>query len=215
MVFAARIEDLARERSAPPTQAPDFRRLVGDVAWLALPARVRDRFDAHRAPRRYPGAMDVRMNWLGWFFAQACRLFGTPLAPWPAAGVPVTVSVRPLPGGAILWERAYAYPGRPRLAIASRKQAAPDGTLLEITRGGLGMRLAVSVEADGLCFCSTAYFWRIAALDLPIPLWLTPGRACVVHRDLGGGRFHFALSFVHPLAGETFHNGGDFRDPIP
>jgi hypothetical protein len=127
----------------------------------------------------------------------------------------VVVSVRPLPGGAIHWDRAYAYPGRPTLTIASRKEAAPDGRLLEITRGGLGMRLAVSIEAGALFFRSTAYFWRVADLDLPIPLMLTPGRACVVHRDLGGGRFHFGLSFVHPLAGETFHNAGDFRDPIP
>jgi hypothetical protein len=220
MVFPARTFDLAPaargpSRRQPPSQQPDFRRLVGEAAWAALPARVRDRFGAHRATRQYPGVMDVRMNWLGWLFAHACRLIGTPLAPWPGAGVPVVVSVRPLPGGAILWERAYAYPGRPSLAIASRKQAAPDGSPLEITRGGLGMRLDVTMEAGALVFRSTAYFWRLGAFSLPIPLLLTPGRACVVHRDLGGGRFHFGLSFVHPLAGETFHNAGDFRDPIP
>ena len=219
MVFPARTLDLspaalARSRPAPAALQPDFRRLVSEAAWAALPTRVRDRFDAHRAPRRYPGAMDVRMNGLGWLFAHACRLIGTPLAPWPGAGVPVTVSVRPLPSGAILWERTYAYPGRPGLTIASRKQAAPDGSLLEITRGGLGMRLTVTVETGGvLTFRSTAYFWRLGAVRLPIPLLLTPGRACVVHRDLGGGRFHFGLSFVHPLAGETFVNAGDFRDP--
>jgi hypothetical protein len=222
MVLPARTLDLApstlvRPRPAADSLQPDFRRLVGGTAWSALPARVRARFDApsHHADRQYPGAMDVRMNWLGWLFAHACRLIGTPLAPWPGAGVPVTVSVRPLPGGAILWERTYAYPGRRRLTVASRKETAPDGSLLEITRGGLGMRLAVTVEAGALTFRSTAYFWRLGAFHLPIPLLLTPGRACVVHRDLGGGRFHFGLSFVHPLAGETFVNAGDFRDPIP
>ena len=217
MAFASQTLELARGRLAPASLAPDFRALVGEAAWAALPAQVRRRFDAtsHAALRRYPGAMDVRMNWLGWLFAQACRLIGAPLAPWPASAVPVTVSVRPLAGGAILWERCYAYPGRRRLTIASRKEAAPDGTLLEITRGGLGMSLAVSVEADALVFRSKAYFWRLGGLDVPIPLLLTPGRACVVHRDLGAGRFHFALSFVHPLAGETFVNAGDFQDPTP
>lgn len=222
MVFPAWIEDLAPGSLAPvkpppPPLQPDFRALVGEAAWAALPASVHARFDAasHRADRAYPGAMDVRMTWLGWLFARGCRLIGTPLAPWPGASVPVTVAVRPLPGGAILWERTYAYPGRRPIAIASRKQAAPDGALLEITRGGLGMRLAVSVEAGALWFRSTAYFWRLGQLSLPIPVWLTPGRACVVHRDLGGGRFHFGLSFVHPLAGETFVNAGDFWDPIP
>jgi hypothetical protein len=222
MVSLARTLDLAPASPEPTRRAslslqPDFRRLVGDAAWSELPAQAQARFDAasHHVAREYPGAMNVRMNWLGWIFAQATRLIGAPLAPWPADDVPVVVSVRPQPGGAILWERAYAYPGRPRLTIASRKAAAPDGSLLEITRGGLGMRLAVSVEAGALVFRSNAYFWRVGAIDLPIPLLLTPGRACVVHRDLGRGRFHFALSFVHPLAGESFRNAGDFRDPIP
>jgi hypothetical protein len=157
--------------------------------------------------------MDVRMNWLGWLFAQGCRLIGTPLSPWPGAGVPVTVTVRPLPGGAVLWERRYAYLGRRALTIASRKEVGADGALLEITRGGLGMRLALSLEDGALVFRSTHYFLRLGAVSVPIPLWLTPGRACVVHRDLGSGRFHFGLSFVHPLAGETFVNAGDFEDP--
>jgi hypothetical protein len=225
MVFPAQTFDPAPDALAthgPPSLQPEFRRLLGEAAWAALPVAVCARFDtaSHRAPRQYPGAMDVRMNWLGWLFAQGCRLIGTPLAPRRGAGVPVTVSVRSLAGGAILWERAYAYPGRQILTIASRKQAAPDGSLLEITHGGLGMRLAVSVEQGALFFRSTAYFWRpglwpLRAFALPIPLLLTPGRACVVHRDLGAGRFHFGLSFVHPLAGETFFNAGDLRDPIP
>jgi hypothetical protein len=217
MVFPADALDLGQgtRTTARASLRPDFRCLLGEVAWASLPEVVRDRFDAasHRAPRRYPGAMDVRMNWLGWLFALGCRLIGTPLSPWPGAEVPVTVTVRPLPGGAVLWERTYAYPGRRVLTIASRKEAGPGGALLEITRGGLGMRLALTVEDAALVFRSTHYFLRLGAVSLPIPLWLTPGRACVVHRDLGGGRFHFGLSFVHPLAGETFVNAGDFQDP--
>jgi hypothetical protein len=220
MDFPVRTLDLApgtRARPARTSLHPDFRRLVGDVAWASLPEAVRVRFDAasHRTPRRYPGAMDVRMNWLGWLFAQSCRLIGTPLSPWSGAAVPVTVTVRLLPGGAVLWGRTYAYPGRRALTIASRKEVGPGGALLEITRGGLGMRLALTVEDRALVFRSTRYFLRLGVLSLPIPLSLTPGRACVVHRDLGGGRFHFGLSFVHPLAGETFSNAGDFQDPPP
>jgi hypothetical protein len=196
-------------------RTPDFRGLVGEAAWAELPAAVRARFDAaaHIGPRLFPGAMDLRLNWLGWLFAQACRLIGTPLAPWTGQGVPAQVLVRPEPGGEIRWQRTYAFPGRPPLTIASFKLADSDGSLLEVTRGGLGMRLAVSVEAGALVFRSTAYFWRLGAWLAPIPALLTPGRASVIHRDLGGGRFHFALSFVHPFAGETLVNAGDFQDP--
>ena len=215
MVATGRTIDLPAAAPRRASLQPDFRRLVGEAAWAALPATVRARFGLHRTPVTYPGAMVVRANWLGRIFAQLCRLAGTPLAPWATEDVPVTVSVRALRDGAILWERAYAYPGRAPVVIASRKETAPDGALFEVTRGGIGMRLDVTVEDAALVFRSTAYFWRLAGFRLPIPLLLTPGRACVVHRDLGGGRFHFGLSFVHPLAGETFVNAGDFQDPTP
>ncbi|HEY1750992.1 MAG TPA: DUF4166 domain-containing protein [Caulobacteraceae bacterium] len=206
----------ARSRvRAPAQRTPDFRALLGEAAWAELPAAVRARFGAaaHAAPRDFPGAMEVRISWLGWLFAQGCRLIGTPIAPWPGRVVPVMVSVSAIPGGGVRWTRTYAYPGRAPLSIVSMKLAARDGSLLEVTRGGLGMRLALGVEAGALVFRSTSYFWRLGPWLLPIPDVLTPGRATVAHRDLGGGRFHFALGFVHPLAGETLANAGDFADP--
>jgi hypothetical protein len=210
-------DEVAAESDGAASRRPDFRKLLGEAAWAELPAAVRARFDAaaHLAPRVYPGAMDLKLNWLGWLFAQGCRLIGTPIAPWAGRNVPASVLVRPEPDGAILWRRTYAFPGRAPLTIASFKLAAKDGALLEVTRGGLGMRLAVSVEDGALSFRSTGYFWRVGPWLAPIPAMLTPGRACVTHRDLGGGRFHFALSFVHPLAGETLVNAGDFEDPPP
>jgi hypothetical protein len=213
------LRPLIRAVAAGPADArtPDFRALLGEAAWVALPAAARARFDAaaHAAPREYPGAMDVRMNWLGWIFAQGCRLLGSPLAPWRGRAVPVSVRVsRDLDGG-VRWERVYAYPGRTPLSIVSMKLAAPDGSLLEVTRGGVGMRLSLGVEAGGLVFRSRGYFWRIGPWLAPLPALLTPGRCTVVHRELGGGRFHFSLSFRHPLAGETLVNAGDFADPPP
>ena len=119
------------------------------------------------------------MNWLGWLFAQAGRLVGAPLAPWPGEGVPVSVHVRRDPTGGVCWERIYAYPGRAPLSIVSTKLVTPDGALLEVTRGGIGMRLALGVEDGALTFRSTGYFWRIGAWLAPLPLLLTPGRCTV------------------------------------
>jgi hypothetical protein len=194
---------------------PDFRTVLGEAAWAGLPAAVRARFDAaaHASPRAFPGAMDVQMNWLGRLFVQACRLIGSPLAPWRGEAVPVTVTVRCDPLGGVRWERIYAYPGRAPLPIVSMKLLQPDGSLLEVTRGGVGMRLALSVEEGALIFRSTSYFCRIGAWLAPLPAALTPGRCTVIHRDLGDGRFRFSLGFAHPLAGETILNVGDFRDP--
>ena len=205
----------ASDRARRQARTPDFRALLGEAAWAQLPAAVQARFDAasHAAPRDFPGAMDVRMNWLGWLFAQAGRLFGAPLAPRPGEAVPVCVLVRRDPNGGVHWERIYAYPGRAPLSIVSMKLVTPDGALLEVTRGGIGMRLTLGVEAGALTFRSSSYFWRIGRWLAPLPLLLTPGRCTVVHRDLGDGRFRFSLGFRHPLAGETIVNAGDFQDP--
>jgi hypothetical protein len=58
-----------------------------------------------------------------------------------------------------------------------------------------------------------AGFVRLGPVRLPIPLWLTPGRAHVIHEDQGGGVFHFTLRFAHPLSGETIFQTGLFHDP--
>ena len=70
-------------------------------------------------------------------------------------------------------------------------------------------------EGGALVFRSLGYFLRIGRCLVPIPGLLTPGVACAVHRDLGGGLFWFSMSFVHPFLGETFSHEGSFRDPTP
>jgi hypothetical protein len=214
-IIASSLGRQAARPARPAPRTPDFRALLGDAAWAELPAAARARFDAasHLEARAFPGAMDVRMNWLGWLFAQATRLVGSPLAPWPSKDVPVRVVVSRDPHGGVRWERIFAYSGRAPLSIVSLKLAAPDGALLELTRGGIGMRLALGVEAGALVFRSAGYFLRIGAWLAPLPDLATPGRCTVVHADLGGGRFRFSLSFRHPLAGETIVNAGDFHDP--
>ncbi len=132
-------------------RTPDFEALVGRAAWGQLPAAVRSRFgaDAHHRPRAYPGVMEVRASRLGRLIAQVCRLIGTPLAPWTGAGVPVSVLVWPAADGAMVWDRTYAFQGRPQITVTSSKVMGTHGQLLEIVRGGLGMRLAAAVE-DGV-----------------------------------------------------------------
>ncbi|MEO8113471.1 MAG: DUF4166 domain-containing protein [Phenylobacterium sp.] len=193
----------------------DFRRLVGGPAWRSLPHAVQQRFGpaAHLTPTRYEGEMVVRASRAGWLLAQACRLLGTPLAPWIGEAVPVTVEVHTDARGALVWDRTYGFAGRTPVRVSSRKVLGRSGELMEVIQGGLGMTLVVTVEAGALHFRSTGYFLKVAGLRLPIPGLATPGAAHVIHQDAGDGWFRFTLSFAHRLAGETFFQTGLFRDP--
>lgn len=190
---------------------PDFRGLVGEAGWAALPLAVRARFIEQPA-RTYEGEMAVRASAAGLLFAQLCRLIGTPLAPWRGENVGVGVHVWNQPDGALVWDRTYRFAGRKPVKVGSRKTVDWRG-LAEVVRGGLGMALDVSVEEGSLHFRSRGYFWEILGLRLPLPELLTPGAAHVFHRDEGGGRFTFGLSFIHPWLGETFWQEGVFSDP--
>ncbi|MDQ0464760.1 hypothetical protein QO010_002544 [Caulobacter ginsengisoli] len=201
----------ARPRHAT---TPDFARLLGR-AWNDLPTAVQARFGtaSHHRVVVYSGEMVVRANPVGWLFAQVCRLIGTPLAPWRGADVPVRVDVHLDQRGGLAWDRTYDFAGHRPVMVSSAKLMSPSGALMEVVRGGLGMTLAVTVEDRALHFRSLAYFATLGPIRLPLPLLTSPGRAHVIHTDMGGGTFRFTLIFTHPLFGETLFQDGLFRDP--
>lgn len=149
----------------------------------------------------------------GRLIAQVCRLRGAPLAPWTGEAVPVVVDVHTDARGALVWDRTHAFPRHGPVKVSSRKMLSPNGELLEMVRGGLGMTLAVTTEDGALHFRSRGYFIQVAGVRLPLPALLTPGAAHVVHEDQGGDRFRFTRTFQYRIAGRTFFQTGVFSDP--
>ncbi len=199
----------------PAVGAPDFERLLGPAAWGRLPAAVQRRFGPHAAAQElvYRGRMHVEATLAGRLFAQVCRLIGTPLAPWTGDDVPVDVDVHQDRRGGLTWARTYRFAGHRPILVSSTKLMDARGDLLEVVRGGLGMALDVAEANGALHFHSRCYFIELLGLRLHIPDLVTPGRAHVVHEDLGGGAFRFTLAFHHPWLGRTLHQDGVFHDP--
>lgn len=195
-----------------PVRHLDFERLLGRAAWLSLSADTRARFRTGAEPRTYEGGMGVQANLAGLIIAQVCRLIGQPLAPWRGEDVPVSVAVHTDGDGSLVWDRLYRFPRKRPCFVTSRKVADHRG-MVEMVRGGLGMALNVTVEDGAIHFRSRGYFLEIGGWRLPLPGLMTPGRAHVVHRDLGGGRFLFSLDFRHPWLGRTLWQEGVFADP--
>lgn len=193
-----------------PAPAPlDLAALLGPRAWARLPAAVQRRFAADHGAATYLGTMDLDCSAIGGLLAWLARPLRGPLVADRLTGVPARVDVRPDGRGGVIWSRTLG--GH---VVGSTKSTHPQGGVLERTTGGLAMELDV-FEADGaLVFESRRFVWIRGRLTLPLPSWLTPGRCRVEHRDLGAGRFRFTLAMTHPLWGETFHQTGDFIDPV-
>jgi len=201
----------------PPGRIADgsFRDLLGELAWRRLPPAVRERFAWKPAPGneiRYAGMMMVvRSSAAGWLMAQACRLIGTPLAPYRGGDVPAVVTLRlDRDGSGIVWDRLYHFPGRAPVRCVSVKKARAGDGLIECVGAGIGMWLKLSEHKGELHFRSTGYFWRRGRCQVRLPRWLTPGEMHVVHADLGGGWFRFRIAVHHPVLGETFFQDGIF-----
>ncbi len=204
----------ARRAADEPGPKHDFRAMLGAAGWARLHPAVRDRFAAKAAAVTYRGVMrQVDCSAAGYLLAQLCRLFGTPLAPFRGAGVPMTADVRLAPDGAgIVWRRVYRFPGRAPVTVRSTKLFGHDGGLSECVGGGFGMDLAVFEQGGAMHFLSTRYFWRLGPIRLPLPALLTPGATLVVHADAGGGRFRFTMTVDHPWLGRTYYQDGIFED---
>jgi Domain of unknown function (DUF4166) len=214
--FAADDPDERRAASARPPLS--YRALLGD-SWWKLPAATRARFERHEA--LYSGTMTLRATRAGRWVARLCTLVGSPLPPPCERAVGATVRVVPdRETGGSRWTRCYDFPGR-RISVASVKALDSDGELVERLRCGLRMRLKLDVRSEALCFDSVGYYvecpgfgWggrRLCAWRIALPPWFLPGRTCVSHHDLLGGRFRFTMTIRHALLGDLFHHDGVFH----
>jgi hypothetical protein len=210
---------MGRPVEVPPETPPeiDFRGLVGEAGWRRLTPDIRRRFAAKAAAHQsktYAGTMSaVSCSGLGLVFAQFCRLFGTPLAPYRGKDVPVTVHVYPAPTRkGIVWERRYRFPGHREIVVQSTKIWTPATGMTEQLGGGFSMTLRVFERTGRLYFTSKRYYFSLFGWRVPLPLLLTPGRLEVVHAAEGDNRFRFTMTIRHPLLGTTFFQDGLFHD---
>lgn len=184
-------------------------RILGARAWLSLPESVRVRFE-RITPATYEGRTDTTLTVLGRLFAYFLFPFGAPL-PVITGECDALVKVSVKDGG-MSWTRQYRGPFGLTFQVRSIKRPSEDGRLLECCAGGWTMLLDLSADRGSLVFRSRRFFWRLGAVSVPLPVWLTPGIAEVRHTDLGQGTFRFTLSFDHPWIGRTVFQDGVFHD---
>jgi hypothetical protein len=218
------------QRNSPPlakhrrpgtisTCETSYRDLLGREAFARLKPEVRQRFSVRPGRHehiRYTGIMhSVELSFAGWLFAQFCRLFGTPLAPYRGKNVRMDIDLawdETLHG--VVWNRAYYFVPDKKYTVRSTKSRGANGRLIEHIGRGLSMRLKLSERAGMLVFTSTRYQFDIAGFRIGIPALLTPGVTTVVHEQIEGDRFRFILSVDHPILGNTIYQDGEFYSSV-
>ena len=217
----------------PPSSCPDdaragdapmgdmrFRALLTAAEWAALSPAVRRRFSKRLAGGRtasYVGeVLEAWTSRLGWLLVQSLRLIGGPLPVSHDTRVPSVVTVtEDIAGGGQIWTRLYARRhGFPQVIHSSKRFAGPTG-LEEHVGCGIGMTLAVSVEADALVFRSCRYFVEIGRRRLTLPHWAAPGALTVRHVEAEGGGFVFQMEIVHQRLGALVRQTAKFQEAAP
>lgn len=205
------------DRTAPKTE-PDstYREILGDLAWRRLYPEIRARFSEKPARgqlMRYVGIMHiVELSFMGWLFAQFCRLIGTPLAPYRGSNVPIDIRLEnDAHLGGVSWTRVYEFTGRKKLFVRSTKTRSSDRELTEHIGCGFSMRLTLSDRRGDLYFVSRSYDLTILGMKIRIPHLLTPGTTTVTHEQIRGDLFRFTLTVDHPVFGRTIYQDGYFE----
>jgi hypothetical protein len=196
-----------------------YQRVLGDD-FARLAPELRDYFSAppEGSVGRGHGIFEVagsRRRWLMPVFALlAWRRI---LFPDYGTDVPFTVTNIPGPGDGLSSRREFHFPGGDR--VMQDTMHVVDGRLHDFLgrRGGLEVRLAVTVAADGsLRMASDAAWLHLRGLRLPLPALLSA--RVLLHESREDGRQRVDVRMRHPLFGEIFRYAGTFAyayEPLP
>lgn len=166
-----------------------YRDLLGARAWARLDPKIRQRFSVRPAGAErilYGGLMHrVELSFMGWLFAQVCRLLGTPLAPHRGKNVEMKIELtwdEKLQG--VTWHRTYYFVPEREFTVRSTKSHGSDDDLIEYIGRGFSMRLALSEQSGNLVFMS-----RSLATDFD--------STCQLCTRSWGGQFSKKVSSIH------------------
>lgn len=201
-----------------PLADPRIHDLVGAEAWAGLPLSVQQRFskrlDAGGA-RLYRGqVVETRLSLAGRLLGQLTRILGAPLPLDDGATGPTAVAVvEDAHIGGQVWTRIYPRPGGrfPQVVHSAKRFRGPTG-LEEYIGAGIGMELAVTVEAGALVFCSRRYFLEWGRWRLQLPAALGPGQMTIEHAQVTPSQFTFTLTLRHPLLGLLVYQRAQYAD---
>lgn len=182
---------------------------VKPIAWDALDADVRERFDGSIAHLRFTSReMRTEGTARGCYIIRFMRLLGTAF-PAPGDHRASIVEVDVLSPGRRSWRRSYAGSCRDMRLDTVKTEA--DG-MVEERSGPLIITLRPEIHHDHLVLRSTRFDIAIGAVRVRIPEMLIPGELVVEHRHVSDHSFEFDMRLKNRRLHEIFIHTGIFED---
>lgn len=145
-------------------------------------------------------------------FVLPARLFGalvhhrghdvpTTVRTWTTAADPINV----------YWHRRFHFPGRRPVVFDSRMAYLGGREVIEYVRGGLGLRMRLSLCDGRLVYACTGYQWNHGRFSAGLPDWVLLGGGAICQAAFSASAFEMAFYLHHPWYGRTFAFSGEFH----
>ncbi len=110
----------------------------------------------------------------------------------------------------MLWNRTFYYDRR-IIDFNTKMICNSPGFVTEYVGMGLGIVMQVDIRDSKLRFESTHYHWNLRFFRIPIPHFLSPGKAVINEFAIDSNTLAVDFQVKHPLFGKMFGYKGTFN----
>jgi len=109
------------------------------------------------------------------------------------------------------WDRTIKFPGNKTIQFQSFWEYAGENEFIEYVNSFIGLRMAVKVLDNNLCFQGKYFVVKLGKLIIPIPEWLIVGHTTIIEKATSDNEIEMDFKLTHPLLGVIYRYSGKFK----
>jgi len=176
-------------------------------SWQKLPPALKAHYQTGAFTET--GTMDIEYPKLMQPYFSLLRCLGA-MPDRQGTQLPTTVKKKPK-GDKQQWNRVISYPNGKTIHFDSVLEYAGGNELIEYVNPFFGLKMAIHVEGDVLCYQGVCLLIKCGPLIVKIPEWLALGHTSIREEQLDQTHFKMDFRLTHPWFGEVFRYAGEFE----